>query len=55
MDFLARRCNVALIDKKASIKMLDKIVEIMKIELNWNEEKVNNEKNEALDLLNNSI
>ena len=55
MDFLARRCNIALIDKKTSIDILDKVVEIMKIELNWNDEKANNEKIEALDLLNNSI
>ncbi len=55
MDFLVRRCNVALIDIKTSIEILDKVVEIMKNELSWSEEKALIEKNEALELLNNSI
>lgn len=55
MDFLVRRCNVALIDTKTSLEILDKVVEIMKNELSWSEEQAVNEKNEAVELLNNSI
>jgi glycerol-3-phosphate dehydrogenase len=55
MDFLVRRCNVALIDKKTSLDILEKVIEIMKVELNWDEQRVLDERNEALELLNNSI
>ncbi|WP_072681154.1 glycerol-3-phosphate dehydrogenase/oxidase [Arcobacter sp. LA11] len=55
MDYLVRRCNVALIDKKVSIEILEKVLQIMKIELSWSEEQTIKEKEEALSLLNNSI
>lgn len=55
MDFLARRCNIALIDKKVSIEILDFVVKLMEQELLWSEEKAKNEKNEALSLLNGNI
>ena len=55
MDFLARRCNVALIDKETSLEILEKVINIMKNELSWSEERAINEKKEAVELLNNSI
>lgn len=55
MDFLVRRCNVALINKNVSIEILDKVVQIMKDELNWDDEKANKEKEEALHVLNTFI
>lgn len=55
MDFLVRRCNVALIDKKTAIEILDKVIEIMKNELDWNNEKVLSERQEAIKLLKNNI
>lgn len=55
MDYLVRRCNVALIDKNVAIKILDSVINIMKIEFDWNDEKVIKEKEEALSLLNTSI
>lgn len=55
MDFLVRRCNVGLIDTKTSLDILNEVIQIMKIELSWSEEKAEIEKKEALELLNNSI
>ncbi len=55
MDYLVRRCNVALLDKNVSLEILDGIIQIMKTELIWDEEKTKKEKEEALELLNNSI
>lgn len=55
MDYLVRRCNVALIDKKTAIAILDKVVDIMKDELSWDEQRVIKEKEEALNLLENDI
>lgn len=55
MDFLVRRCNVALIDKKTSSEILDKVIEIMKAELSWDNERALKEKEEALSLLENNI
>jgi len=55
MDYLVRRCNVALIDKKVSLEILEKVILIMKDEFNWNEDRTNLEREEALALLNNSI
>ncbi len=55
MDYLVRRCNLALIDKKIAINILDKVVDLMKEKLSWNEEKVIKEKEEAIRLLENSI
>lgn len=55
MDYLVRRCNLALIDKKLALDILEKVVNIMKIELLWDEEKALKEKEEALHLLENNI
>ncbi len=55
MDFLARRCNIALIDKKIALEILDKVINIMQNEFSWSEEKSLIEKKEALSLLNNNI
>ena len=55
MDYLARRCNVALIDKKLAFDILEKVVNIMKIELTWDEEKALEEKDEAFELLESNI
>jgi len=55
MDFLVRRCNVALIDTKTSLDILNEVIDIMSKELSWSEEKAQLEKKEALELLNNSI
>jgi len=55
IDFLARRSNLALIDTKTSISILEKLVEIMKMELNWDEVRAQNEIKETFELLNSSI
>lgn len=55
MDYLVRRCNVALLDRNVSLEILDKVILIMKNKLNWDDEKAIKEKEEALSLLNNSI
>lgn len=55
MDFLARRCNAALIDKKAAIGLVDIVVDTMALELGWDSKRAMSEKNEALALLNTSI
>jgi len=55
LDFLVRRTTLALIDKNAAKQMLDKVIVIMQKELNWNDEKASNEKDEALNILNSDI
>ncbi len=55
MDFIERRTSVALIDKANAKKILDKILDILKNELSWNEAKYVNEKKEALELLNRAL
>lgn len=55
MDFLVRRCNLALIDNKSSIEILEKVIQLMKDELNWNDEKALDEKNGAISQLISSI
>ena len=55
LDFLVRRTNLALIDKNAAKQILDKVLNIMKKELTWSDEKVKEEKKEALHILNNYI
>lgn len=55
MDYLARRCNVALIDKNVAKQILQEVVDIMQKEFSWNENRANKEKEEALELLNRYI
>jgi glycerol-3-phosphate dehydrogenase len=55
MDYIVRRTSLALIDKKAAKEILDKVLEIMQKELNWDEKRVNIEKEKSLELLNNSL
>merc|ERR1711941_73806 len=51
MDYLVRRCNVALIDKKLALEILDKVVDIMKEEFSWDENRAIKEREEAIRLL----
>ncbi|PLY07013.1 MAG: glycerol-3-phosphate dehydrogenase [Arcobacter sp.] len=55
MDYIVRRCNVALIDKKVAFDILDKVLFIMEEELAWDENRTLKEKEDALYLLNNSL
>ncbi len=55
LDFLVRRSSLALIDTKASLEVLDRVVDIMKDELKWSEEKAKQELEEAKHLLQTSI
>ena len=55
MDFIVRRTSLGLIDKNASKEILDSVLTIMQKELNWDEQKILEEKDMALELLNNSI
>ncbi len=55
MDFLVRRTSLALIDIKASLEILDKVVAIMKKELNWSEELAKDRFKEAKQLLETNI
>jgi len=55
LDFLVRRTTLSLIDKKASIEILEKVLLILKNELLWDEQKLNDERTEALKILNNYI
>lgn len=55
LDFLVRRTTLALIDKKASIEILEEVLTIIKTELLWDEEKLEKERAEALAILNNYI
>lgn len=55
MDYLVRRCNLALINKKLALDILEKVVNIMKVELSWDEERTLKEKEEAIYLLENNI
>lgn len=55
MDYLVRRCNVALIDKKLAKELLEKVILIMKEEFSWDEQKEEEIRKEAIEILNNSI
>jgi glycerol-3-phosphate dehydrogenase len=55
LDFLVRRTTLALIDKECAKEILPKVVELLKNEFAWDEQKVQFEQNEALSLLNSSI
>lgn len=55
IDFLVRRSNIALIDIEVAKEMLDTVLDIMQNELNWNDEKVQNERKTTLLILNNSL
>lgn len=55
MDYLVRRCNVALIDKKLALEILDKVVDIMKEEFSWDENRAIKEREEAIRLLQSNI
>lgn len=55
LDFLVRRTSLSLIDKKASIEILEKVLIILKNELSWDEQKLENERIEALSILNKYI
>ncbi len=55
IDFLVRRSNIALIDIQGAKEMLDKVLVLMQNELNWDDEKVQNEKIATLKILNNAL
>ncbi|MAD41835.1 MAG: glycerol-3-phosphate dehydrogenase [Arcobacter sp.] len=55
LDFLVRRSSLTLIDKNSSKEILDRVLDIMKKELSWSEEKLVEEKLEALSILNTYI
>ena len=55
IDFLVRRSNIALIDIEVAKEMLDKVLNIMQNELNWNDKKVQDERKATLLILNNSL
>ncbi|PID48366.1 MAG: glycerol-3-phosphate dehydrogenase [Proteobacteria bacterium] len=55
LDFLVRRTSLALIDKKAALKILDKTISIMKDELKWNDEVALKMKSEAKEILEKDI
>ena len=55
MDFIVRRSNVALINKKVAFDILDKVLSIMEVELSWDKDRTLKEKEDALYLLNNSL
>ncbi|SFZ98389.1 Glycerol-3-phosphate dehydrogenase [hydrothermal vent metagenome] len=55
IDFLVRRSCIALIDRKAAKDMLEKVLELMSIELQWDNDKIEQERAYTLNLLNNSI
>ena len=54
-DFLVRRSALALIDQNAAKDILEKVLELMKIELDWDEARVNQEREETLNLLQTAI
>ncbi len=55
IDFLVRRSNIALIDIEVAKEMLDTVLDIMQKELNWDDEKVQNERKETLLILNTAL
>lgn len=55
LDFLVRRTTLALIDKNAAKEILEKVLIIMQKELSWDENRVIEERNESLDVLDNAI
>ena len=55
MDYLVRRCNVALINKKLALDILEKVINIMREELSWDETRALKEKEEATKLLESNI
>ena len=55
MDFLTRRTCIALIDNQAAKDMLERVIELMATELNWNSEQIEDERKYSLNLLNNAI
>ncbi|APW65812.1 MULTISPECIES: glycerol-3-phosphate dehydrogenase/oxidase [Arcobacteraceae] len=55
LDFLVRRTSLSLIDKKASIEILEEVLTILKDALSWDEETLDNERLEALSILNKDI
>lgn len=55
LDFLVRRTSLALIDKHAAKELIEKVSVIMQEELSWSNEKLSDERIEAINILNNSI
>jgi len=55
LDFLVRRSSLGLIDIKAAKDMLESVLSIMKVELNWDESTVDSRRDEAQVLLNSAI
>jgi len=55
LDFLVRRSSLGLIDKQAAKEMLEKVVILMKTELQWSDKKTQQEQMEALKTLETSI
>ena len=55
LDFIVRRTSLALIDIKIAKEILEKVLSIMKKELNWNEEELINQRDDAISLLDSSL
>jgi len=55
LDFLVRRTTLALIDKNAATQILEKVLMIMHKELFWSDERLNDERDQAIKILNDSI
>jgi len=55
LDFLVRRTSLALIDIKTAKEILENVLVIMQKELNWDDGRVQKEKEEAVLILNKAI
>jgi glycerol-3-phosphate dehydrogenase len=55
LDFLVRRTSLGLIDKKVAKEVLEQVLTIMKEELLWDEKKLNNERIDAIKILDNYL
>ncbi len=55
LDFLVRRTSLALIDKKAALEILDKVVAIMQVYLQWDNKTAKNRFEEAKEILETNI
>ncbi len=54
IDFLRRRTQI-MFERGNGLQVLDRVVELMKKELNWNEETANTMKNETINYINNFV
>jgi glycerol-3-phosphate dehydrogenase len=51
LDFLVRRCNLAMLDRAAALETLPRVLEIMAAELNWDDKTKEKMGEEAEELL----